>query len=179
MELFEYFCCDGGPHIVLPSELRSVWQGASNEEDPLDPTTDYGRACKIESGIAVLKVGDGMALVFGGSPPMSAWNPRHDGSRREFYVLDAWNIDLDPLIKLAADFVEHDGLTDTGLRWSIKKSGATLMAGADRGLQPVYDTLSLPIPAGNYMILRGTYNAEAGNVQVYRLVESGAKFQKE
>ena len=73
MEKFDYLACDGGPHMLLPVALSGQWKGVTSMLNPLDPKTDYGRACAAveTSQMAVVSVGGGQALVFQ-DPPLSS-----------------------------------------------------------------------------------------------------------
>ena len=72
MRRYLYQCFEGGPHIVLPNSVASNWAGHAIAEDVLDPSTDYGRACQIQSQYGFLSVGGVDALVFS-NPPLAAW----------------------------------------------------------------------------------------------------------
>src|SRR5688572_8042554 len=85
---FEWVSCDGGPHLLLPTELVDAWEGTQPPSDgrvvsarfrySMDPratATDYDLACDVEGVLALIPVGAGQGLVLGGEVPMSTWLP--------------------------------------------------------------------------------------------------------
>ena len=99
MEKYKYDCWDGGPFIVLPESAIGSWHGVVGDRDPLDPQTDYGRACAIKGKFELIPVGNEQALVLGPDPPMVAYSPRSTANEIDLFILEAWNkVDLDTLI---------------------------------------------------------------------------------
>ncbi len=98
-EKYEYLACDGGPHIILPMAVSAKWKGHKIiMTNPLDPSTDYGRACAVTGDWGVISVAGSNALVLS-DPPMSAFKPDYNESPVDIYVLYAWSsIDLDELL---------------------------------------------------------------------------------
>jgi hypothetical protein len=61
MGRFTWVKCDGGPHVLLPSELEAIWSGTHApsdrrvvkatfrwKPDPLTPASDYDAACDVD-----------------------------------------------------------------------------------------------------------------------------------
>src|SRR5258706_13597929 len=68
----------GGPHVLLPQELRANWRGTEgwiSHFDPLD-VSDYARACRITDWLGVLTCGEAQTLVLSGDVGPIAWFPR-------------------------------------------------------------------------------------------------------
>jgi Immunity protein 21 len=168
---YEYFACDGGPHLLLPSALASEWKGVENPDDVLDPTTDYGRACAAsDEGIALLPVGDGHALVLGPNPPMTAWTTAPDGSI-EVYIVETWSTgDLDALIdeaRAAASWPSTDAI-----QWRAPEGGVVLMFAGDTVDAAAYGAMPIPLPAGLYRVERDARVTELGSVTAVRLLRA-------
>lgn len=171
LDRYEYFACDGGPHLLLPSALASEWKGVENPDDVLDPATDYGRACAAsDERIALLPVGDGHALVLP-NPPMTAWAAGPDGSI-ELYILESWSTeDLDALIDEARAAAPSPS---TGaLQWKVADGGAVLMFAGDTVEDAVYETVHVPLQAGLYMVEGDARVTELGSATVVRLDRIG------
>lgn len=64
---------NGGPLVLLEAGLLPAWKGLTNVKDPLDPATDYGRACAVSDYVGVIPLGQGVqAVVLGGDPTLPA-----------------------------------------------------------------------------------------------------------
>jgi len=61
----EWIQSDGGPLLLIPSELLHDWGG--------DTASDDRRACEVVDEIAPLDLGAGMGLVLGEEPHMTSW----------------------------------------------------------------------------------------------------------
>ena len=172
LERYEYFCCDGGPHLLLPSALASEWMGVENPDDVLDPATDYGRACAAsDKGIALLPVGDGHALVLGPTPPMTAWTVAPDGSI-EVYILESWSTDdLDALIDEAR--AAPPSSSPGALQWRVPDGGAILMFAGDTVDAAAYGTMPIPLQAGLYRVESDARVMELGSAMALRLLRVG------
>lgn len=172
MTAFEYLASDGGPHLVLPKELAKRWSGVTswNPAAPLDPKSDYGRACAVASQLrlGLIDVGSGHAMVLP-DPPMSAWGHSPE-SWVDIYVLKGWNdMNLDALIQRAVAAAPTKKMTDRGLQLTLKEPGLLLLAATDSPSESAYGVHSIPIETGTYRILEGTYKAAADEVLIYRL----------
>lgn len=68
---------NGGPLLLLDAASAPHWRGATNLDEPLDPSTDYGRACAaIEDAgadlLGVVTIADTVGLVLGDDPTLPA-----------------------------------------------------------------------------------------------------------
>lgn len=170
MSEFHYFACDGGPHLVLPVSARLLWRGVSDCYDPLDPNTDYARACSVEPPAGLISVGTEQALVLAGSPPMSAWSGATDQGDVFVHVFESWsNPDLDSLARSAMRAIPADNLADTGLRWTVGEGGLILMFAGDIPGKSAYGEVPIPAPPGQYRVCTGNYEGDAGKLLIVRL----------
>lgn len=172
MEKYEYLACDGGPHLVIPTRLLPAWHGSRiNLTNPLDPATDYGRACAIKGKFALITVGSGKALVLA-DPPMSTWTRISDGGQLAIVVLNGWgDMNLDGLVDRALADLPADKMTDTGERWSIEGSELTHLYAGDEAAKSVYGVYSMPVESSTYRILEGRHRPGGrDDVSIYRLV---------
>ncbi len=167
MKRYEYQCWEGGPQILLPNYLRGRWRGLPLNADPLDPSTDYGRACALTDDVGLLPVGAGQTLVLGQSPPMVAWSPRSPAGAQDVFILESWMVDLDALLDAvlaAAVFRE------TGRSWKISEPGASLCWAGDDPANPIVSPIEIPLAAGDYHILRFDFaDPRKGQVVAIRL----------
>ena len=171
----KYLACDGGPHLLLPFSARGDWKGCTDESDPLNPDTDYGRACLVEPPIGLVNVGAQKALVLAGNPLLTTWRGSPREGRLDLYVLEAWDeIDLDLLVDSAASATQNT--TDSGLRWVLKDGGISLMfAGEAPGKtntvsdNTVYGEIPIPVSPGTYKISTGSFDGEHGRLWIARL----------
>jgi Immunity protein 21 len=171
---FEYFVCDGGPHLVLPVALAASWAGVDPDaKDPLDPSTDYGRAYAVPAPIGRMVVGEGTALVLGHAPPISAWSESIEPGSVDLFVLDHWSVrDLDSLLDRTRA-KPTASLRDTRIIWDVPEGGAYLMFAGDSGAHPVFEPLRIPLAAGRHSVLKGTLKAVEGTVSLFRLTRLG------
>jgi hypothetical protein len=168
MKRYRYQCWEGGPHILLPNYLRTEWRGYQVSRHPLDPSTDYGRACAVPGDFGLIRVGAGHALILGQSPPMIAWSPESPAGTQNLFILKSWEgLDLDSLLDTvlaSADF------RSTGLQWTIPEPGAALYFAGDDLEKPVAGRLDVPVPAGTYNLLSSKYaDVRKGEVVAIRL----------
>ncbi len=167
---FPYLTCDGGPHLILPASVGSRWQGVTSIANPLDPSTDYGRACAaIQSArMALIPVGGLQAMVLK-DPPMSAWGKSPEGWI-DIYCLETWSDqDLDSMIKRAVAAVATSEMTGTGKTVRLDAPGMILMYAGDRPGSVVYGEHAIAIAAGEYDVLEGNYKTAKEEVRIYRL----------
>ncbi len=165
MDRYIYQCWEGGPHIVLPDSLRGDWHGERMGNDPLDPSCDYGRACKVERHFGLIDVGRGKALVFT-DPPMVAWDPQSTGDVQDFFVLLAWEQkSLDDLLDRTK---ARATLKETGQRWLIEGRGAGLLYAGDDAGGSVVGRVDIPLAPGAYRILTAEFD-ELGAGHVVRV----------
>jgi hypothetical protein len=169
MERYKYQCWEGGPHLLLPDYLRGAWHGHHIGLRPLDPATDYGRACGVAGEFGLITVGAGHALVLGQSPPMVAWSPHSPLGVEDIFVLKSWeHTDLDALLDAA---LAKAAFQETGLVWDVRQSGGSIYYAGDDPIHPLLaGRIAVPLQAGTYKILRSDYiDATMGSVIVIRL----------
>ena len=170
MKDYDYLACEGGPHIVLPKSLASQWKGHQIGSNPLNPATDYGRACNVSGRYGLISVGSGKAFVLA-DPPMSAWAKATSGEGMDIFVLEMLSTtDLDALIERAQGTCSPEQFADSGLRWELDGEGLSLLFAGDKPGSAVYGEHSIPTQAGTYAILEAKYQPSGRElVRIYRL----------
>jgi hypothetical protein len=164
MSKYPYLAADGGPHALLPSAV---------------PGVDYGSACAATANaqMALLPAGAETVMVFQ-DPPMTAWGTSSDGLI-EVYYLDSWSgMNLDALIDRATAALPTASLTDSGKVFRLAQPDAFLLFAGDTPTSFAYAVDRVPLPAGSYHVLVGTYSAPGESVTIYRLqpvVNAGAR----
>jgi hypothetical protein len=168
MERYKYQCWEGGPHLLLPDYLRGAWRGHDTGLRPLDPATDYGRACAVAGEFGLIPVGVGHALVLGQDPPMVAWSPHSPPRVEDIFVLKSWeHTDLDALLDAA---LGKAAFQETGLIWDVRESGGSIYYAGDDPIHPIAGRIAVPLLAGTYKILRSEYtDVTMGSLVVIRL----------
>ncbi len=171
MEKYEYLCSDGGPFIVIPKSLGTKWKGHKiNIFDPLDPKTDYGRACSVGDTWGKIKVGDGEALVFA-DPPMISWKYFEDKEYLEIYVLKNWKTtDMDSILDGVISNTNIDSFKDTNTTIQIDNSGLVLLFAGDKVGDAMYGESFLSVNSGLYKIFIANFKNENEEVDTYRLM---------
>jgi hypothetical protein len=165
MDRYQYQCSGGGPHIVIPQSQVEFWKGHEFGDDPLDPATDYGRACAISQDFDLIPVGSGRALVVA-NPPFVAWSPRSSTDSINLFVLQEWtDTDLDSLLDTAT---KDSLLKSTGKTWRIDDDLLRLHYAADDPEQPLYGRIDIPCRPDEYEILSAPYESDLGEVIVLR-----------
>jgi hypothetical protein len=174
MENYRYQCWEGGPHIVLPQSLKSKWKGHQMAFNPLDPSTDYGRACAVPGDFGLIAIGEGRGLVLAHSPPMVAWSPRSSADAIDLFVLKSWSSDnVDSLIDAT---VNKADLKPTGDTWPIDDDQLGLYYAGDDVQQPLAGEIVIPCRKGTYALWTYTFtDPKRGEVVMIRLIrETGA-----
>lgn len=174
MSKYPCLAADGGPHMLLPAEAAGAWTGASSMAAAINPKSDYGRAgaATANAQMGVIPVGSTSALVFS-DPPMTAWGHSADGLV-EVYYLKAWTgMNLDPLVVKATTALPTASLTDSGKTLQLREPDAFLLFAGDTPSSTAYGVHRVPIPAGKYNVLVGTYSAPGESVTIYRLKPAG------
>jgi hypothetical protein len=159
MSAYEYLAADGGPHMLLPAEAASAWSGASSMLAVVNPKSDYGRACAATAAtrIVLIPVGSASAIVFA-NPPMTAWGKSADGLV-EVYYLEAWTgTNLDALISKATASLTTASMSDSGKVLQLHEADAYLLFAGDTPSSTAYGVHRVPISAGKYNVLEGTYS---------------------
>ena len=171
MTEFEYLACDGGPHLVLPSELSKQWKGGGSPLAVLNPLSDYRRACDAVTNqhMALIRVGSGLAMVLA-APLLSAWGRSPEGWI-DIYYLDGWSdTNTDAMVKRAVAATPTSAMTDSGKVMTLTKPGLILLFAGDKPGNTAYGEHSIPIDPGVYRILEGRYkNGNTEELQIYRL----------
>lgn len=63
----------GGPLLVTPQSMLSLWTGADSTDGPVENWGDYGRACAIDGYVGVVAIGHRQALVLGDEPAATTY----------------------------------------------------------------------------------------------------------
>jgi len=169
MEKYVYQCWEGGPHIILPFSLRSHWKGYEGQENPLDPSHDYGRACAIADRFALMQVGNGQGLVLAQSPPMVAWSPQSSTAAIDLFILESWSsVELDLLLD---ETIKSARLENTGKTWNIQDEKLGMYYAGDNPLDIVAGEIQIPCQRGTYELWTYNYkNDKQGDVIMIRLL---------
>lgn len=172
MNKYEYLCSDGGPFIIIPKSLSRKWKGHKiNLINPLDPKTDYGRACSIGSNWGKIKVGDGEALVFA-DPPMISWKYFEEEKYLEIYVMKFWKTtDLDSILDRVISNIKSDSFKDTDATIHIDDSGLILVYAGDKIGDSLYGESYLAVDPGLYKIHAANFKNENEEIDLYRLMK--------
>ena len=138
----EWIQSNGGPLLLLPTELLGDWGGAA--------TSDYERACKIYDEIAGLGVGNGTGLVLGDEPHQTSWASESDGG-----LLVRWvYADDEAHVWVAVDGLqESDFETSRGPSLVVGASGrCMLLDSADAGDNLQSEHLEVSLAPGTYSL---------------------------
>ena len=178
-----WVCCDGGPHLLLPTELVRVWEGTAVPSagrvvharfryggDPAAPATDYDLACDIEGALGVIPVGSGFGLVLGDEVPMSTWLPSPHGTGVDLIIPLAWGALTDGVLRRVSRQVLPESFIDTGLTLDIGSAGATLLPACDSPRVWVYGCVEIPLTPGRYGVASCDYDLEPDHlIRIHRL----------
>jgi hypothetical protein len=168
MTKYIYQAADGGPHILLPDELRGAWRGGNG----ISTSDDYARAGKVTGSFGLIPVGSGQGLVLAGSPGMAAIATRSDGRGADVIVLESWTSDnLDALIDESLAALPTGKLTDTKKTLTITASGATLIFAGDRPGNTAYGEERIKLEPGPYALHEGRHKSNMGELVLCRLVK--------
>lgn len=166
----DFFACDGGPHVLLPASAASSWNGMGENYDPLDPETDYVRACNVEPPVGTISVGDQDALVIAGSPPMTAWGKTGGEGAINIFIFEEWQVDdLELLASAALTEMQSVQAMDTQIRWNLADKGVILMFAGDLPGKAVYGEVHVPLSAGSYTISYSQYDGVQGKMSLLHL----------
>ena len=170
MERYKYQCFEGGPHIILPNSVANKWNGHVMTEIPLDPSTDYGRACRIEGPYGFIEVGDGKGLVIQ-DPPLVAWDPSSSSDHSQtFFILIGWTKEaLDDLLDRAKEEVEYKASPET---WGVPTGGLRMIYAGDDFQGSVAGRIDIPASAGNYSLVTGEYKEKDDHVIILKLLKA-------
>jgi hypothetical protein len=172
MEKYEYLTCDGGPYILMPKAVSAKWKGHKIKlTNPLEPSTDYGRACAVTGKWGIISVAGSNALVLV-NPPMSACKPNLKEETIEIYVLQAWSsTNLDELLDRAITHTASEDFADTGASLTFDGSGGLLLWAGDKPGGTTYGESIIPTKAARYSVFSAHYKGPGvDEVDIYRLI---------
>lgn len=152
----------GGPHLLIPAESLSSWNGDEGWFDHLfhEDDSDYARACRIQTWIGVVETGGNQALVLSGDAGAISWIPNSDsvggllvqwiGADNDKQILDA--IENGAVLSCLSD------VNAERLNYTVKGSGLMhLIDSVDDGNSLCWPYLDIEMPAGEYLIEAGYY----------------------
>lgn len=169
MKTLNFLLSDGGPHLLLPNYVREHW-GKNHPGDVLVPGSDYQRACKIEPPFGFIDIGHTNGLVLAGNPMITTWEQLPDKRGIDLCAFESWKTDtVDVLYTLALAAQSAAIFSDTDLDWIIPEGGLTLMYSGDRPGHSEYGELNVPLKAGAYRVLKGSFENDLGKVMIARL----------
>jgi hypothetical protein len=162
----------GGPLLVLEELRLGAWGGLESG--------DYDRACAVTEEVETLAVGDGVGLVLGDEPAMTAVGTRSDG-----LILVRWHAADDAAMVeraiVALEVGEPVEAEDTGVL--VAWEGPALIVfdsvepGVEQGRYALEETreigegaLQVPIRAGRYRVRIGKLDPRVGSLTVVQLV---------
>lgn len=163
-----WVACDGGPHILLPSEVAGTWSGtqvpgngrAVNAKfrwngDLSEPASDYDAACDINELAGLVQVGTYQGLVLGDDVPMSTWVPSNQFSGGVLVVPMEWpdtTQDEGHLLSAIASVPESE-FSETGLTLPTSSGEFLLCAACDRGPSWVYPTQKVSLSPASFRVI--------------------------
>ncbi|WP_433467541.1 Imm21 family immunity protein [Spirillospora sp. CA-128828] len=103
----------GGPLLAAPASQLARWEGATDDEGPVETWGDYGRACAVEGYIGLVDIGAGQALVLGDEPATTTYLP----DERLFLRWAA--ADSEAGLVSAARQALHDITWDEEITWGV------------------------------------------------------------
>jgi hypothetical protein len=163
-----WVACDGGPHLLVESELAIAWGGTRPPEEgrvvnarfrwsdePGAVATDYDAACDVDDLVGLVPVGRGVGLVLGDEVPMSTWIPHRDFAGGVVVVPMEWPEPGMPEERLlsAVASVPSNAFSDTDICLAVGAGGLVLCAAADSGPNWTYPTLHVSVLPGRYRVL--------------------------
>ena len=167
-----------GPNVLVPVPLLAHWSGNLPPKDgrviqahfrwlPGEPATDYDRACDVNRAAQSIPVGQGHAIVLyaEGAMPV-AWTPLEKGGilLAKLYTIEEPGLP-EQLTDTLAD-VPWELLGEYTSDGSLHR----LMHAAEVGdEEPVFDTLDLPLAAGDYRMESATLHNARMELWLVRL----------
>jgi len=179
MNKYKYFCSDGGPFILITSEIRDKWGGVENMFNPLDPKTDYGKACGIissaEGDFGIINSRKSEALVV--DAPMLAMEQTNKDEVLDIYLLKEWHTnDMDSMIEKCQKDVENKPFENTGKTIEFKTDEVTFMYAGDVYGEFAYNFSNFKIQKGKYELLKFEWeNQKLGKITVLKLISETLK----
>lgn len=172
--MYDWMETTGGPHLLVPEALLPLWRGVegwSDHEDP-DDHSDYARACRVESWLGAVEIGQGSGLIFGGEVGPVTWIADSDG--KGGYFVQALGIDSEADIcpALASEELANAFKMEPADRLTFKVPPAgtlRLIDAGDMGNDLVIPGLSLSLKPGNYLF-SATYLETPSLMMVVRKV---------
>jgi len=176
----EWVVCDGGPHLLLPTELVHCWEGVSEPSNGRivqarfrylgkeSSATDYDLACDVEEEIGLIPVGAGYGLVIGQAVPMSIWIPLPESRGGVIAVPMFWDCNVTAVLP-SSNFKDAE-FVPTKLVISTESGTFTLLAASDCGPKWVYPHSVITVTAGTYAISKANYSVPDFEARLYRLL---------
>jgi hypothetical protein len=156
----EWIQSNGGPLLLLPSELLQQWRGTA--------TSDYERACAVDDEVAALDVGTGVGLVLGDEPHQTSWATADEGGLLVRWVYADDESDVWAAVDNAED---ADFELTNGADFVVGASGrCVLLDSADPGDDLRSEHLEVSLAPGAYLLSTATLApSEKTRVLVHRL----------
>jgi hypothetical protein len=180
MQKYQYFCSDGGPFVLMSSELRQSWKGVGVRSllNPLDPKTDYGKACTVTSDFGVVNVRNSQCLVVNADlAALIALDPNTPDDYLSIYLLKTLkNTNLDATIDQCIKECEQPSFTKTGSTIEFKTDQLTFMWAGDVYADCLYSFADLDLPKGLYEISTADWHdPNAGHILTLRLTHDSSQ----
>ena len=155
----------GGPHVILPEENLHHWRGSEGWKDHIDPsdTSDYARACRVDSWLGLLGCGGGDALVLSEDFGPVAWLQGEDQSGGLLIQWLGFDEEKDILLAInSPKLAEALGSADAeSIEFATGPSGALrLFDAAERGDDISGESAKLRVRPGTYMVRAGYLETE-------------------
>jgi hypothetical protein len=180
MQKYQYFCSDGGPFVLISSELRQKWKGVGVRSllNPLDPKTDYGKACTITTDFGVVNIRNSQCLVVNADlAALIALDPNAPDDYLSIYLLKTLkNTNLDATIDQCIKACEQLSFTKTGSTIKFKTDQLTFMWAGDVYGDCLYSFTDLNLPNGVYEISTvDWHDPNAGHILTLRLTHDSSQ----
>jgi len=171
MQEYRYFSSDGGPFVLMSSELRREWKGVGVRSlfNPLDRKTDYGKACAVTSDFGVVNVRNGQCLVV--NADLIALDANTPDDYLCIYLLKSLkNTNLDAMIDQCIKQCENSSFANSASTIEFSTDRLTFMWAGDVYGDCVYSFTDLNLPSGGYEISTADWHdPNAGHVLIVRL----------
>lgn len=175
MEKYKYFCSDGGPFVLITSEVKGKWRGVENILNPLDPKTDYGKACSsiisgVKDGFGIISAHASKVLVV--DAPMLAMEPVSKNDTLDIYILKEWKTtDMDSMIEQCKKDLSNKAFRATGETIEMRTNDVTFMWAGDVYGKCVCAFSDFKMQKGKYELLKSEWkDTELGEIVVLRLL---------
>lgn len=182
--VLSWITCDGGPHLLIPEELGTLWEGTNAPSggrvvnarfrwstEPGAVATDYDAACDINELVGVISVGAGAALILGDEVPMSTWVPSTLFARGLIVVPMTWARPSMPEQRLlaAVNSADRSAFAQTGLALPPSSGQFILCAACDASPDWIYPTMRVRVPGVLYQVLSAEVRIEGFWLRLHAL----------